>query len=378
MGLQFYSNFMKNAGKEKHFSFRKALVQEALEKGIKPAARRFGASKTTVKLWMRRFLKEGNDGLLDRRAGPNHIPHKTSPELEAQVVEIRKVVPCYGASRLKHFFQLPLSAGAIQRIIRDHGLTRKVKRKHQKKNDLREVKARSYKAFEKLQMDIKYLTDIPPYWEQMQRFKLPRFQYTVRDVKSGMLFLGFADEISEQNARTMVEHVLRQITPQFPGTVILQTDNGVEFSGTTRRIENNHFGRAVREQGAQHVYIAPGCCNMNGDVESIHATIEEEFYNLTPFSSRADFFRKAESYRQFYNLERPNYSKGARTPWFIAQTDHPNSDFASTVQFTAVLDLKDLLKQNPSGGQPLPVLSESFLYSENVIPNIRNGGFYGR
>jgi transposase-like protein len=146
MGLQFYSSFMKNTSKDKHFSFRKALVQEAFESGIKPAARRFGASKTTVKLWMKRFQEEGNDGLLDRRAGPNHIPHKTSQELEAQVIAIRKVVPCYGASRLKHFFQLSPSVGAIQRIIREHGLTRKVRRKYQKKKDLREIKARSYKA----------------------------------------------------------------------------------------------------------------------------------------------------------------------------------------------------------------------------------------
>ncbi len=358
MGLQVYTNWMKTAGKDKFFTVRKLVVQEALERGIKPTARRFGMSRNTVRLWLKRFKTEGNDGLIDRRAGPNHIPHKTSQELEEQIVEIRKTVPCYGAYRLKHFFRLTPSVGAIQRIIHDRGLARKVRRRYQKKNDLREVKARSYKAFEKLQMDIKYLTDIPPYWEQMQRFRLPRFQYTVRDVKSGMLFLGFADEISEINARTMVQYILSKITPYFPGTVIVQTDNGIEFSGTTKNIENNHFGSAVREQGARHVYIAPGCCNMNGDVESIHATIEEEFYNLTPFCSKGDFFRKAESYRQFYNLERPNYSKGGKTPWLIAQTDHPGTDLASTVQFTHVVELKSLPEPYPQRGQPIPVLPE--------------------
>jgi transposase len=356
MWLQFYSTFMKTARKEKHFTIRKAVVQEALEKGIKPTARRFGMSKNTVRLWIRRFKSEGNDGLIDRRAGPNTIPHKTSPEIESQIVEIRKTVPCYGAKRLKHFFALAPSVGAIQRIIHSRGLARKIRRHYQKKNDLREIKARTYKAFEKLEMDIKYLTDIPPYWEQMQRFKLPRFQYTIRDVKSGMLFLGFADEVSEINARTMIQYILQKLTPRFPGTVIIQTDNGIEFSGTTRNIEQNHFGHAVRECGARHIYIAPGCCNMNGDVESIHATIEEEFYNLTLFSSRRDFLCKAESYRQFYNLERPNYSKGAKTPWFIAQTDHPDSDLASKIQFINVVDLRDLPKRYPQGGQPLPVL----------------------
>jgi transposase len=354
---------MKNTGKEKHFTMRKTVVQEALAKGIKPTARRFGMSKNTVRLWIRRFKVEGNDGLLDRRAGPNYIPHKTSQESEDKIVEIRKAAKCYGASRLKHFFCLAPSVGAIQRILRARGLTRRIRRKHQKKNDLRAIKAQTYKALEKLQMDIKYLTDIPPYWEQMQRFRLPRFQYTVRDVKSGMLFLGFADEISECNARQMAEYVLSKITPHFPGKVIMQTDNGVEFSGTTRKIEHNYFSAAVHGQGATHVYIPPGCCNANGDVESIHATIETEFYNLTSFISRTDFLRKAESYRQFYNLERPNYSKGGKTPWLIAQQDHPDTDFASTVQFTNVIELGGLLNTRinyPLGGQPLPVLPEYF------------------
>jgi transposase len=125
MGLQFYSTFMQCARKDKHFSVRKSVVQEALERGIKPTARRFGMSKNTVRLWIRRFKSEGNDGLLDRRAGPHCIPHKTSAEIEKQVLEIRKVVKCYGARRLKYFFQLTPSIGAIQRIIQDHGLIRK-------------------------------------------------------------------------------------------------------------------------------------------------------------------------------------------------------------------------------------------------------------
>jgi len=68
-------------------------------------------------------------------------------------------------------------------------------------------------------MDIKYLTDIPPYWEQMQRLGLPRFQYTVRDVKSGMLFLGYGDEVSIEKAVKMLDHVLGKIAPNFVGKI---------------------------------------------------------------------------------------------------------------------------------------------------------------
>ena len=67
--------------------------------------------------------------------------------------------------------------------------------------------------------------------------------------------------------------------------------------------------------------------------------------------------RKAESYRSFYNLQRPNWSKKVKTPWLIAQQDHPESDLATTVQFTEVIDLERSLAPVPLGGQTLPVLS---------------------
>lgn len=366
MGLKVYTNFMLTVSKEKRFTIRKHIVLEALEKGIKPTAKRFNMSKNTIRQWVRRFQSEGNDGLLDRRNGPKYIPHKTSLEAENQVVKIRKTASCYGARRLKYFFQLAPSVGAIQRIIREHGLTRKKRRRYQKKNDLRAVKAK-YQAFEKLQMDIKYLTDIPPYWEMMQRLKLPRFQYTVRDVKSGMLFLGFADEISELHAETMLKYVLGNMSVSCPNKITVQTDNGVEFSGTTRRFENNHFSQAVKSFDADHCYIPPGHCNANADVESIHATIEEEFYNLTSFSSREDFLKKAESYRLFYNLQRPNFSKEAKTPWFIAQKDHSQTDLATIFQTISVVDLDHLLKTTVLRGQPLPVLP-AFLLLDPSFP----------
>ena len=358
MGLKIYSNIVANLSKHKQFSVRKSIVLEALEEGIKPTALRFNMSRNTVRTWVKRFRSEGNDGLMDRRNGPNKIPHKTSTEEEDHIVEIRGVASCYGAKRLKYEFQLKPSIGAIQRILRSRGLTRRKKRRYQKKNDLRAIKAARYKALEKMEIDVKYLTDIPPYWEVMQKFRLPRFQYTVRDVKSGMLFLGFADEISELHAETMARYVLGAIAPHFPGNMIIQTDNGVEFSGTTRRHENNHFRNAVNAFGAEHIYIPPGHCNANADVETIHATIEEEFYNLTHFCSRQDFLKKAESYRLFYNIQRPNYSKGAKTPWLITQQDHPSVDLASIAQSVNVVDLDHLLRPTCSGGQSLPVLPE--------------------
>lgn len=104
MELTRYGNLMKLVGKAKYFTIRKTVVQEALKNGVKPTARKFDMSKNTVKLWLRRFQCEGNDGLLDQRSGPLHIPHKTSQEMEEAVLRVRKTASCYGARRMKCFF----------------------------------------------------------------------------------------------------------------------------------------------------------------------------------------------------------------------------------------------------------------------------------
>jgi len=44
--------------------------------------------------------------------------------------------------------------------------------------------------------------------------------------------------------------------------------------------------------GAQYVFIPPRMSNFNSDVESVHNTIENEFYDLEYFYSKYNFFSK--------------------------------------------------------------------------------------
>lgn len=332
--------------KDKHdFRFKKLVVIEAQKNGIRATCQYRGLARNTVRTWLRRFEAEGNKGLEDKRRGPYHIPHKTSKEVEKEIIDARNQVPCYGPRRLQYFFELSCSQGAIQRILKEHNLTRKRKKKYQKKNDMREMK-RQLKAFGSFQMDIKHLYDMPNYWGKKTKLVLlPKYQYTIRDVKSGAAFLGFSDELSELNARTMLDLFLKKLREQLPKEqkITVQTDNGVEFGGTVRHFERSAFSQLVHSYDAEHVFIPPKMCNANGDVESFHDTIEREFFDLCEdIESREDFMQQAESYRQFYNLTRPNYSKGAKTPAHIADEDWPDSDLASKIILTSVMDLDKL------------------------------------
>ena len=358
-----YYIMTKNTDKQHKFETKKTIVFEAQKYGIKPTARKWGLSKNSVRTWLKKFNDQGNQGLIDKRKGPHFIPHKTPIEIELQVLEARKQVDCYGPRRLQYFFFLPCSTGAISRILKQHRLTKKRKRKSQKKNDLREAK-KAWKMGTFIQMDVKHLYDIPNYWGQRQTLNvdLPKYQYTMKDVKSGMVFLGYSNELSELNSRTMLTYFLDFLSKQSDFNMqelVIQTDNGVEFGGTTRYFERSPFAKLISSFGAKQNFIPPGMCNANADVESFHDTIEEEFFDLTLFSSRQDFMQKIESYRLFYNLHRPNYSKGAKTPMHIAQEDWPDSNFPYIISFFHILDLDNintfLTKSNyHDGGQTIP------------------------
>ena len=361
MGLGLQHIPTQGYGKRYSYDFKLKAVRAANQYGIKPVARRFKIARNTIRSWSRRYGEHKARGLVDGRSGPKNIPHKTSKRLEKEIIRIRRMAPCFGPRRMKYFFDIPCSLGAISRVIRQAGLARPRRQKVRKRNDLRAIKAERHQAFEFLQMDIKYLTDIPFYVKQLKPLALPKFQYTVRDTRSGILFLGYSDTLSELNARTMVDYIIRhfQAAGVNPERITVQTDNGSEFSGMAKYENTATFVRHVESVlGASHRYIRPGNKNAQADVESSHWWIESEFYDLTSHLSRADFLQNAEAYRLFFNLVRPNFSRDAKTPWQIAQECLPNTDITSRLALLPVVDLDRVIGPSLKRGQTIPELAE--------------------
>lgn len=320
-----YRSMIRGKVKESRFELRLEMVRWAQEKGIRDAARTFRASKNTVKLWLGRYEAEGVGGLVERSRAPKHIPHKTSKAEERRVIRARQAVPCFGPDRLKREFELKPSRNAIARILKEAKLTQRKRKKREKQADLREVKAK-YKALTHLQMDVKYLWDIPQYWPQIEALGLPKYEYTIRDTKSGAVFLGFAQQLSVTYASLLIRRCIQHLERWGvdPAGVTVQTDRGSEFSGGTRKKQTRGFVHTVRKLcGARHLFTPPRWPNANADVEALHRLIEEEFFDLERFTGLEDFLRKATLYQHYFNFARPNSYKAGQTPWEIIQRDHP-------------------------------------------------------
>lgn len=119
--------------KDHSFDMRKTLVRVARATSIRATAKAYRLSRNTVRLWSRRLKRKGLKGLHSRSTRPKHSPNKVSRQVENQVLEAR-ARSGFGARRLVEEFELPCGTSAVQRILREYGLTRKPRKKHQRKS----------------------------------------------------------------------------------------------------------------------------------------------------------------------------------------------------------------------------------------------------
>ncbi len=334
------------------FNYRLSLVSFARQQGIRAAARTFQTTVLTVRKWLRRYRDQGLKGLQARSRAPHCCPHKIRGELEQRVVELRRQLPTFGAQRLKREWDLPLSHMAIQRIWRQHGLIHRRRRKYQRKQDLAAFKA-TFRLFQQISADTKDLDDIPRYWPQMKARGLPAIQYTAREIRSGLQFVAYARRRSA-GASALFAHRIQSHLERCGielRHLVWQTDNGGEFIGAQQDDgSRSGFPAAVTFFGSQHARIPPAAHTDQSDVETVHRLIEDEFYDLETFPSRAEFLAKASVYQLYFNLVRPNSHKGGLSPWQIIHQLDPHLPLDLCLLPPAFLDYR----LNPQGGYDVP------------------------
>ena len=371
-----YYTVMREVTAPKHLRLR--MVLYAKTHGIKPAARVFATTVKTVRKWLRRF--DGTLGSLESASRtPHRQPRKLAPASERKIVALKKKVPRWAAKRLKDQFDLPYSVKAIRRVCRDHGLNRKYRRrKHQTKRLLREVK-KTWALFQQSDIDTKDLCDIPEYWEQMQDHALPRYQYTFREVTSGLLLLGFSNELSltysELFARRIISHL--QACGIDLSQATWQSDNGSEFVGSWQAKEDSAFTKLIESvPGQKHRTIPPGAHRFQADVETVHNLMEGEFYEIEYFHGRQSFLAKAAWYQAFFNLARKNSAKENKTPWELILEKNPKADLRLPLFKPVFLDeiyYQHLNSTSPGGYDvwALPSSAESLIVFARFTGRLR-------
>jgi transposase-like protein len=80
-----------------------------------------GISRPTAYRWWRRWREEGEFGLVDRSSRAHRCPHQTSPEMEAQITELRQTLKL-GPARIG--YRLGVAPSTVHRVLTRRGLNR--------------------------------------------------------------------------------------------------------------------------------------------------------------------------------------------------------------------------------------------------------------
>jgi len=240
-----YYQIMRNCTDKKQHRYQ--MVVYAQKNGVKETSRIFNTSPPVVRKWRDRYRNEGYAGLEDRSRRPLNMPMETPEAEKRKIVKLRKRYKRMGAEQVKRVEDLEQSAVTIRKIWREAGVSRRRRRKKYKtKQNLREIKKR-YKLYEKVCEDTKDLDDIPEYYMQMKKKRLPVVQYTHREVSTGVQFLAFADERSLTHATLFAKYVNQHLEKHklLPEKSIRQTDNGSEYIGSWNAKEDSSYTKCV-------------------------------------------------------------------------------------------------------------------------------------
>ncbi len=243
--------------------------------------RRYKISKSSLMRWNKKF-----DGTKESLYDKSHKPHNPHPNshTEQEIKWIKdyhrrnpniSVCELYGRLRTdKGYSRHP---GSLYRVFvrlgyRKHTVSTKNAYKPKKYDTPTMIGV-------KWQMDVKYVPRAcSTKYEQY-------FQYTVIDEASRERFIYPYDE---HNSTSTVDFVKRAITYFGYKPLIIQTDNGSEFTHTkdTKRI--HALDVLCNQLDICHKLIRPRTPRHNGKVERSHRNDQERFYNHLKFYSFDD------------------------------------------------------------------------------------------
>ena len=271
---------------------------------INKACRHYGISKTNFYVWLKKYEKDGEKGLINHKPCPENPKLRTPVEIEEKVIYLRKKYH-FGPERiylyLKRYLNIETSESSVYRILKRTGISRLPQ------NAKRRSPGPRIKLYEKqtpghhVQLDVKFLN-----FANKEGQRIKRYQYTAIDDATRIRALKVYKQHNQANAIDFVDYVIKK----FPFRIkMIRTDNGHEFQA--------RFHWHCIDKGIEHVYIKPGSPKLNGKVERSHRTDNQEFYQLIEYTSDVDLTEKIAEWEYFYNFNRPHKSHGGLTPYEV-------------------------------------------------------------
>jgi transposase InsO family protein len=291
------------------FGFRLRLFDLAAREGVSEACRVFGIHRSTYYRWKGMVERSGLEMLRPRERRAPRMPNQLSPVVETRVLAFSIAHPGLGPRRIsaslaqERWGGLLVSPNGVWRVLRRHGLSRRVKRLGL---------VAGYAAPPELprppeperHLEVEHPGELVGFdcfhVGRLQGTSGRVWQYTAIDLASSYTWAELHTTPLNPSA-TLTSGLARRVAADLArhGWRLerVLSDNGSEF-------RSGQFGDALRELGASQTFIRAGRPATNGAVERVQRTILEECWR--PSFARSlvpkigGLSRDLESYLRYY------------------------------------------------------------------------------
>ncbi|MGH9021335.1 MAG: IS481 family transposase [Acidimicrobiales bacterium] len=294
---------------------RLLLVRRVLDEGWPPshAAAMAGVSRPTVYKWLRRFADEGLVGLNDRPSRATRCPHRTSPEIEAAIVEARRASR-RGPRRIAN--RLGMAPSTVHAVLARHGVSRLSRLDRTTGTPIRYERAT---PGELIHVDVKKLGRVPDGggWRAHGRERGRAGEHRTQSTGFDYLHVAVddhsryayvevhANETGETCAGFM-DRTLERFAALGVRVQRVMTDNALNYTRASA------FHRSLG--WIRHVRIRPYRPQTNGKAERFNRTLVDEWAYDRPYQSNAERLGALEEFLVDYNYVRTHSGIGDRPP----------------------------------------------------------------
>jgi len=280
------------------------LVEERSKSEV---AREYGVSRRWVITLVQRFLAEGEAGLEPRSRRPLTSPQRTGPELEDEIIEIRKDLDKGGheagaatiAFHLQARHGTPPAVSTIWRILAARGFVTPQPHKRPKA---------SYIRFQAEQPNERWQTDTT-HWQLADNADVEILN--ILDDHS-RLCVG-SDTLRVFKAQD-VDTKFRKAAASYGDPATMLSDNGAIFTGRSRGGGRVALEVTLNARGIGFRHSRPYHPQTNGKVERFHQTLKKWLTHQPPAKTLRQLQAQLDHFRAYYNTVRPHRALGRRTP----------------------------------------------------------------
>jgi transposase InsO family protein len=277
-------------------------LAETGDVSIAALCRRFGISRQTGHLYLRRHREAGETGLADRSRRPLSSPGRSNSEIEAQIVALRDTHPRWGGRKLA-------------RRLRDLGLAdvpspstvTEVLRRHGRLDPVEALKHQPFQRFERSAPNELWQMDFKGHIA-MGRGRCHPLTVLDDHCRYSLGLIACGDE-----TRTTVQSHLTSLFRRYglPGTML--SDNGSPWGGSGAE------GWTALEVWLMRVGVRlyhgrPRHPQTQGKEERFHRTLNVELLQANRFADLTACQTAFDRWRRIYNEERPHEALGMAVP----------------------------------------------------------------